>query len=765
MRSLLFTATLATLAVTGLAAPVRAVWNPDPFIGGALVSGTAGSQTYPVSTPDGSGGAFIAWIEGFSMVSVQRLGPGGTALWNPAGVVAGDAENASIALVADGAGGVVVLHTEGASLNAKGLFATRLDGAGVTLWSTKISGNTETKDHVRAIPDGSGGAIATWHDTRFVPPGVSTAPIVRVSRVDGSGIVRWGDAGVQLSTGSTQTMDPSICSDGAGGAIVCWSDTRNGVERIYAQRLDSTGAPQWTANGVQTCTAATPQVAAELVSDGAGGAIVAWQDWRSGQFDVYSQRMSAGGARLWNTFGIGLCFLNGHQSGVSMCSDGAGGAIVSWDDARGATIDVYAQRVNGNGAPQWTSHGVALCTAAGQQYPSRIVPDGAGGAIVAWEDGRDGFGSDIYARRIGANGIAQWTANGIGICRAADTQASLTLAETGTGSAIAAWHDFRSGSGSDIYAQRIDGLGYPGDPAPRITSVRDVPNDQGGWIKVSWTASDLDRSPGFGIQHYIVERYVGPGWLLVSDDVFGPQEAYSSVVQSAGDSIGPGNAEYSIYRVKAVATVQPLTTFWYSTSDSARSIDNLGPLTPAPFTGSTAGGITRLRWSAGREGDLAGYRIYRGASIDFAPTAATRLAETRATSYDDPAGAPWVYKLTAVDAHGNESAAAAWVADGFDPSARPAAPSLALGAPAPNPARQEATLEFNVPARGPVDLEILDVGGRVIRVLHRGDLAAGAHRVRWDLRDAGGRRPAPGRYFARLRTADGARTRPLTVLE
>jgi hypothetical protein len=69
-----------------------------------------------------------------------------------------------------------------------------------------------------------------------------------------------------------------------------------------------------------------------------------------------------------------------------------GGAIVTWEDFRSGTSngDIYAQRVNLAGGPQWTTDGVALCTAANNQYNPTIASDGAGGAIVTWSDGRSG---------------------------------------------------------------------------------------------------------------------------------------------------------------------------------------------------------------------------------------------------------------------------------------------------------------------------------------------------------------------------------------
>ena len=38
--------------------------------------------------------------------------------------------------------------------------------------------------------------------------------------------------------------------DGSGGMFAVWEDYRGGTGRIYAQRLNAAGVPQWTANGI-----------------------------------------------------------------------------------------------------------------------------------------------------------------------------------------------------------------------------------------------------------------------------------------------------------------------------------------------------------------------------------------------------------------------------------------------------------------------------------------------------------------------------------
>lgn len=189
-------------------------------------------------------------------------------------------------------------------------------------------------------------------------------------------------------------MAPTIAPDGAGGAIVTWYDYD-----IYAQRLNASGAVQWTADGVALCTASGPQTDPVIVPDGTEGAIVTWHDFRSGTDEVYAQRVDASGAVQWTTNGVTICAAINDQGSPMIASDGAGGAIVTWHDYRSAdNFEVYAQRVDTSGNVQWTADGVALCTATDHQTYPVIVSDSSGGAIIAWIADRDD--NDIYAQRI-----------------------------------------------------------------------------------------------------------------------------------------------------------------------------------------------------------------------------------------------------------------------------------------------------------------------------------------------------------------------------
>ncbi|MDH4351357.1 MAG: T9SS type A sorting domain-containing protein, partial [Gemmatimonadota bacterium] len=114
---------------------------------------------------------------------------------------------------------------------------------------------------------------------------------------------------------------------------------------IYAQHVNSLGAPTWDYNGVAVCTAPMTQNPGALVSDGQGGAIVVWDDDRTSSVDVYAQNITASGAMRWQYDGMPVCAAARSQFAPFAAADGSGGVISAWIDDRSGIYDVYAQRV------------------------------------------------------------------------------------------------------------------------------------------------------------------------------------------------------------------------------------------------------------------------------------------------------------------------------------------------------------------------------------------------------------------------------------
>ena len=279
-----------------------------------------------------------------------------------------------------------------------------------------------------------------------------------------------------ISNASGDQTSPISISDGSGGVIFVWKDTRNGNNDIYAQRVNSNGDVQWTANGVAIVTNSSSQILPAIATDGAGGAIIVWTDFRNHATngDLYAQWINSSGSVQWAANGVRLTTTGGlrssaNQFDMNVLTDGSGGAFITWTDVRNGTSnrDIYAQRIDSSGAALWTANGVVIVNASNGQYAPVLVTDGASGAIIAWLDIRPGITTwNIFAQRINSSGSVQWTANGVRITATTTWGVydyglwppPIGIISDGSNGAIFGWTE-SSEAGNDVSAQRVNGSG------------------------------------------------------------------------------------------------------------------------------------------------------------------------------------------------------------------------------------------------------------------------------------------------------------------
>jgi hypothetical protein len=501
-----------------------AAWEED----GNVVGDTAGGDYQTTALPDGEGGAFVAYTHrppaGLTMTFVQRIDPFGQPLWPEGGF-------------------------------------------------PSYSGSGYCYDP-QLLPDGEGGCFV-----------VSASTNVYMQRFDADGTRPWGDAGITVCGAPSNQMAVQLTTDGAGGAILCWIDYRDGVGDIYAQRIAADGTSLWTADGVPVCTAVADQYQPQIVSDDDGGAIVTWYDMRSGGSVCYIQRLDADGAAVWPTDGIIAIDPISFQNGQMIMADGRGGAVVvmnhggrldmqrvdedgvrlwgtagiptapgntssqnsphlmydgvrgfflGWSDYRNGNYDIYVQHFDLDGIETWTSDGVMVLGGLGRQTDPAITGDGFGGLYVVCEDDLAGH-ADIRIRRVNADGAPVGAAEGDALCSAAGDQLDPHVVTDGDYGVIVVWDDVRNGSQAYIesgaYAQRMERNGHWGYPAPELAVARDVPGDQGGQVYLAWTASRLDSWADTTVKSYSLWRALNaPGKALPDLDGIPEQELSVEIV-------------------------------------------------------------------------------------------------------------------------------------------------------------------------------------------------------------------------------------------
>jgi predicted lipoprotein with Yx(FWY)xxD motif len=433
-----------------------------PFISfsqstGNPVTTALNNQTNTAMTTDGSGGTIITWQDnrnGKYEIYAQRMNADGNPVWNADGVAICSADSNHYPLiVSDGAGGAIIAWQSYRGSSTADIYVQRVNSTGSVQWT--LNGVPACvvvfeQDTIVMISDGVGGAILTWQDYRSN----NGFADIYAQRVNQSGTMLWTANGLSVCSQAASQNGPNAVSDGSGGAFITWHDNRSGNYDIYTQRIGSAGAVQWTTNGVATCTMGTDQLKPDICSDGAGGVIIVWYDFRSTtDFNIYAQRVGPSGAIVWVVDGV---VMNNNvayaQIDPKIVSDGMGGAIISWTDYRtGITADIYSQRVNSTGAVQWTATGIIICTESGDQVKSQLVSDGNNGAYITWQDHRNAGNTDIYAQRIASNSAITWSAAGYPICTVDNNQLAPRIVSNGNLGAIVAWQDYRSGNNFDIY--------------------------------------------------------------------------------------------------------------------------------------------------------------------------------------------------------------------------------------------------------------------------------------------------------------------------
>lgn len=386
----------------------------------------------------------------------------------------------------------------GGSHGMNDVFAQRLSSTGTKMWATNgvsICSATDLQSNVSIISDNSNGAFIVWHDYRN--NGYIGSDIY-AQRINSSGVVQWLTDGILICGATNPQIRPRLCTDGAGGAYITWEDYRlYSQSEIYVQRINASGTALFTTDGVIACTAANDQLFPEIISDGAGGAFLSWYDKRvngsMGVGDLYGQRINASGSILWGTAGSVLCDATGDQftsfaNLPCMTGDGSNGFYFVWNDLRNGSHNVYMQRFNAGGTALWTANGVAVNNSPWNElYPS-VVLDGMGGTYVTW----DRYGNatvDIYAQRMDGNGNALWVANGIPVGNAINSQYNNQLVAKGDGTAIVVFNDKRNNSNFDIYAQRLVAAGTC--TPPNVVATANTTNVcSGGSVTLSVTGTD-----------------------------------------------------------------------------------------------------------------------------------------------------------------------------------------------------------------------------------------------------------------------------------
>lgn len=184
-----------------------------------------------------------------------------------------------------------------------------------------------------------------------------------------------------------------------------------------------------------------------------------------------------------------------------------------------------------------------------------------------------------------------------------------------------------------------------------LTSIEDVPDDQGGWVMVNFARSIYDNDPlqDWG-EMYNIEMNSGHGWFNTGTVGAYGSDYYSAQVHTSFDSSQYING---LIDFRIIAIMQEGN--YASAVSQGYSVDNLAPAVPDNMNYELLTNEIAMNWNPCPDFDFTYFAIYKSAVSGYFPD--TPVSTTTQPAFTDQLtpGEVVYYVITAIDFHGNES--------------------------------------------------------------------------------------------------------------
>ncbi|MBU0511544.1 MAG: hypothetical protein KJ638_07570 [Chloroflexi bacterium] len=312
--------------------------------------------------------------------------------------------------------------------------------------------------------------------------------------------------------------------------LVVWSNTRGGgaTRDIYARRVrgDGTLLSNFTIAHNANFHNYEPDVAYSPVHD--EYLIVYTYDSAITDSDIWARRVNWNGSWMSSEFEIGRKPDKQHHPAVAYNSDADEYLVVYQNTWGGGGQDIDAQRVRASDG--WSPGWVNVVAGAGfRSFPDVVHNAASNYYLIAYTFQPSALGSgDIYGK------VASWNFGHLSsehhICDDANNQGFVAVAASAE-EYLAVWEDSPSGSTTELYARRLAADGTPQGPAGgfwitgspgRYDTAPAVAYGRGYGYLITW-----DRFMG-GPDYNVYGRYAMPGW----DNAAGPEFALDNDVDA-----------------------------------------------------------------------------------------------------------------------------------------------------------------------------------------------------------------------------------------
>ncbi len=261
---------------------------------------------------------------------------------------------------------------------------------------------------------------------------------------------------------------PKISLTSDGGCYIAWFDTRSGNYNVYLQRLDPSGNKMFATDGllISDNTQNTYIVDWDMMTDNSDNAVIAFSDIRAGgDFKVYAYLISASGTFLWGANGVSLSTAVDMQPNPRITQTTDGYYIFTWPSLS-APSKIAVQKLDAFGNKLYGNDPLYITSGTSEQYTYPIPIQGSNGSYIIGFEGTTGsfpgLTVHLYAQKYSSAGLPQWGSSPVTISNAGGFPfyEITNLISDGNYGVVFVWYDDRDFNNLySTFVQHVDSSG------------------------------------------------------------------------------------------------------------------------------------------------------------------------------------------------------------------------------------------------------------------------------------------------------------------
>ncbi len=243
---------------------------------------------------------------------------------------------------------------------------------------------------------------------------------IRLQYYNFAGVAQWATNGLLVSshTQNSWITEWDLKVDNTGNCVMAFNDVRDGNANVYAYAISPTGTFLWGADGIQLTSDSQDEFVPSISVTGSNNAIVAWSRPTVAEAEIVMQKITPSGTLSWGSSGI--IYQTGTQSytGARVLGITGDNYLMGFYKETGnfpaLTRHIYVQKFDGTGAAQWGSDVLASNANGISAFTNfTIASDGSDGIVLAWMDDRNSDNNiNASVQRVLSDGSISWPSNG-----------------------------------------------------------------------------------------------------------------------------------------------------------------------------------------------------------------------------------------------------------------------------------------------------------------------------------------------------------------